>query len=172
MRGWLHRPNLTAERVIRQDWPEVFRLGLVLSVCLALPVNAATSMYVHMHTDGGHQTDHHDGRELHRHVGHVEPAVPDHAGKHADPQDLKHDHDAAPSEEMTVAVAMAAWRAAASAVPSGAPIVASSAWLHVPGSSHDLIVPSSGRSTVVPWPPPGVPDSPTKSTPTLRGPPR
>jgi hypothetical protein len=150
----------------------VFRLGLVLSLCLALPVNAATSMYVHMHTDGGHQTDHHYGRELHRHVGHVEPAEPAHAAKHADPQDVHHDHDASPSEELTVSVAMAAWRAAASAVLTGAPIAASSAWLHVPGSSHDLIVPSSGRATAVTWPPPGVPDSPTESTPTLRGPPR
>jgi len=41
----MHRPNLTPERVVRQDWPEVFRLGLVLSVCLALPVNVATSLY-------------------------------------------------------------------------------------------------------------------------------
>lgn len=36
-------------------------------LCLTLPVGAATSAFVHLHTDAAHESDHHDGREVHRH---------------------------------------------------------------------------------------------------------
>lgn len=53
---------------------------LVWLLCLSFPVGAASAAFVHMHADAGHDTDHHDGRQIHRHA----------------PADQDHGHDSAP----------------------------------------------------------------------------
>lgn len=40
---------------------------LVWLVCLSLPVGAVSAPFVHLHADADHQTDHHDGSQVHRH---------------------------------------------------------------------------------------------------------
>lgn len=160
----MHRPNLTPERFVREDWPEVFRLGLVLSVCLALPVNVATSLYVHMHTDNGHQNEHHDGREVHRHA---EPNEAHHDGDLPD----RPNQDHAPVDQATVGVASAAWRPALSPVSATIVSATDAPWLQLIDTARTLRAPG-GSSAIVAMAPPGHPRPITVSTQALRGPPR
>lgn len=44
------------------------RLCLVLLVGLSVQLNAASAPFLHMHADEAHETDHHEGAVVHRHV--------------------------------------------------------------------------------------------------------
>jgi len=142
----------------------VFRLSLVLCVCLALPVNAASSLYVHLHTDSGHHNEHHDGREVHRHA---EPNEAHHDGEHPD----QPTQDQAPVDEVTVFVATAAWRPALSPMSATMASATTAQWLQPSAPAYAQIAPA-GSSAIVAVAPSPPPDSSTLSTPTLRGPPR
>jgi hypothetical protein len=55
----------------------VKRFGIVWFVCLCLQTSALSAPFVHLHADAAHETDHHDGRLVHRHVaGHADAAGP------------------------------------------------------------------------------------------------
>lgn len=53
---------------------------LVWLLCLSFPVGAASAAFVHLHADVTHDSDHHDGRQIHRHG----------------PAESDHDHEPAP----------------------------------------------------------------------------
>lgn len=54
-----------------KPWPVCL---LVWLLSLSFPIGAASAAFVHMHADITHETDHHDGRQVHRHG----PAESDH----------------------------------------------------------------------------------------------
>lgn len=145
----------------------VIRLILVLSVCLALPINAATAVYAHLHTDSEHQNDHHDGREVHRHA---EPSEAHHDGEH--PDNPSQESSPAPSDNVTIAVTTPAWRPALSLVSTSmSSSTADAPWLQATDPPYTLIAPV-GASAPLAEDPPEFPDSPAASTLALRGPPR
>lgn len=58
---------------------QVKRLGLVLFVCLSVQLNAASGSFLHMHAEEAHETDHHEGTVVHRHLSsHIAADDPHH----------------------------------------------------------------------------------------------
>jgi len=152
--------------LVPQHWALVIRLILVLSVCLALPINAASSVYAHLHTDSEHQNDHHDGREIHRHA---EPVEAHHDGGHH--EGPSHESSPASPDDVTIPVTTAAWRPASSPVTASVDPATDTSWLPLADQAYAHVAPV-GASANLAEPPPGLPDSHVASTPALRGPPR
>lgn len=145
----------------------MIRLVLLLFVCLALPLNAATSGYVHLHTDGGHSDDHHDGREVHRHG----KAIDTHHHDDAGPDDSHDTTSEVPdSESETVPVQAGAWRPALTAAADAIPTTVDATWLPVAAAECPVPVLSSWRTLSNNCDP--LPDAPAQADPALRGPPR
>lgn len=150
--------------IVAQTVGQVIRPVLVLLVCLALPVNAATAVYQHLHTESGHATDHHDGREMHRHVT---SAIPHGHGHPADNSPA----DVPESETDIITVPTAAWRPAQVAVAdtiSKAVDLPSLQLMQTPGTGAPAFVaPGDVRTSHE-----SLPDDPATTAPALRGPPR
>lgn len=144
----------------------VKRLSLVWFVCVCLQTSALSAPFVHLHADAAHETDHHDGRVVHRHV----------AG-HATPAQHHHDHDE--SAGVRLSAVEASESVEASAEPTTFAIGALSARPSV--SAISLAPPEAVIEITQPaapaTPPPndvGPPlsNAPDLSTSSLRGPPR
>jgi hypothetical protein len=141
----------------------VKRSLLVWFVCLSVQMSAMSAPLVHLHADADHETDHHGGRSVHRHMESHDTA--DH--NHQDGSHVRHSVPAAQDSAVTAA---------------GEP---------GPQSFDGLTVAPATKIASVAWPPGGfvpwtssssaphpprldsqVPDPPDISPPSLRGPPR
>lgn len=54
--------------MLSQNRRQVKHQALVLFVCLCLQMSGVSAPFVHLHADAAHETDHHDGRVIHRHL--------------------------------------------------------------------------------------------------------
>lgn len=143
------------------------RSGLVLLVCLSLQVNAAAMPYVHVHADAGHETDHHEGRTVHRHVAtHLESPAASPAGHQAESH-TDHAEPAAHSFSVT-----GDWEPAphvlvgVTALPRIVSVALASRTVAFSEASLPPSTPRHGRGRSEISPPPDLRTSP------LRGPPR
>lgn len=139
------------------------RLVLVLFVCVALPANAATAPLVHLHADVTHGSDHHDGRQLHRHAPSPLPAA--HTSRHD-----SGDHHGTPDAEASIEVGAALWFLVPAPVASVTPADGKALALTLPTSP--LARARDAAAAPLVWPPPHLAGSADVGHLTPRGPPR
>lgn len=139
------------------------RLYLVLLVCLSVQLNAASAPFLHLHADQAHETDHHEGAVVHRHLS-SHTAADDH--QQADAAFAIQQADASSSVDSSDNVAaIAIGRLTARLSATGAPLV-----------------PPLGAAEPIELPRPAIPldddvghrlpDSPQPHSASHRGPPR
>ncbi len=139
------------------------RLGLVLFVCVALPANAATAPLVHLHTDITHGSDHHDGRQFHRH------APPPAAAQHASHHDSAGRQEA-PDTEAAIELGATLWFLVPASIASVKPADGTALSLMLPPSPLARTMDAAAAPLV--WPPPILANSADVRRLTPRGPPR
>jgi hypothetical protein len=139
----------------------VKRLALVLFVCLSVQMSAVSAPFIHLHADADHETSHHGGRSVHRHVESHDAADHHHSGglDTVDPIPAPHGtaiEDAGePASKSINGVNVAPTKAI-----TGLPAVASTPWSRSPSTAPFVRVRSQ------------IPVPPDISPPSLRGPPR
>jgi len=141
----------------------VKRLALVLFVCLALPANAATASFVHLHTDVAHNSDHHDGRQVHRHA--QSPEADDHTSQHD-----SGGRRGSPDGDAAVEPGAALWFLVPASLAAARPADATSHLL--PAPSSPLAWTMDSAATPLEWPPPNLTNSADVRPLNPRGPPR
>lgn len=141
----------------------VKRLALVLFVCLSVQIGALSAPFVHLHADEGHNTGHHGGRAVHRHVQAHETATHHHADEFHAGHSAKTQHSTsvdADGEPTPTSLDGLTTPPATSITTLAGPAPAFNAWSHGP-----LTPPLARVGSPVPAPP-------DISPPPLRGPPR